>query len=159
MIAHITERRRASEKTVLVVMAIRLVDAGVETQLRGVAFKAKVLLIGIRDEDLLPARIETIQVGIGILLAHVEVGEVVLQAVVVGVAEDADSEIGIVKDEAAEIAHERLYANPRRDEVVVVRKITDVNFQERLLEREEILLSGGAMVLRAAGVGIEGIRF
>ena len=66
--------------------------------------------------------------------------EVVLPAIVVVVAEDADAEVRVVEDEAAEIAHEWLNAEARRDEVVGVGQIADVKFEKRFLQREEILL-------------------
>ena len=70
---------------------------------------------------------------------HFEGSDVVLPAVVVVVAENADAEIGVVENEAAKIAHERLNAEARGNEIVIVRQVADVNFAERFLEREEIL--------------------
>ena len=75
-----------------------------------------------------------VQVGVGVLLAHVETGEVVLQAVVVVVAEKADAEIGVVENEPAKIAHKRLNPETRRNEIVVVGEIANVQLEEGFLE-------------------------
>src|SRR5205085_12171927 len=109
--------------------------------LRRVALPNKILLKNVRDKDLLIARVEFIQIGIGVLLAHVEPDHVVLPEIVVVVAEDADAEIRVVENEAAEIAHEWLDAKARGNEIVIVREITDVDFRERFLKRIPLLLA------------------
>ena len=126
-------------------MPVGFVEVRVETELRGVALGEKILAKNIRDQDGLIARIEFVQVRIGVLLEHVEGGEIVLPAVVVVVAENAHAEIGVVENETAKIAHERLNAEARRNEIVVVREIAEMDFGERFLERKEILLSAGAV--------------
>src|SRR5213075_2344686 len=73
--------------------------------------------------------------------AHVERDEVVLPAVVVVVAEEPDAEVRIVENESAEIAHERLDPETRREEVVVVRQVAEMDFAERFLERVKIFAS------------------
>ena len=65
------------------------------------------------------AAVELVEIGIRVLLHHVERRDVVLPAVVVVVSKNPDTEIGVVENEAAEIAHERLDAEPRRHEVVI----------------------------------------
>ena len=70
---------------------------------------------------------------------HVERGEIVLPAVVVVVAEDPDAEVGVVKNETAEVAHERLHPDAQRNEIVIVRQIAQMNFSERFLKRPEFL--------------------
>ena len=87
------------------------------------------------------ARIEFVQVRIGVLLAHIERGEIVLPAIVVVVPENPDAEVRVVEDEAAEIAHERLHPDAHRDEIVIVRKVAQMNFGERFLQRPEFFFA------------------
>ena len=77
----------------LVEVPLTAVEVRVKAELCRVAFPNKILLEDIRDKDLLIARVEFIQVGIGVLLAHVEPDHVVLPEIVVVVAEDADAEV------------------------------------------------------------------
>ena len=83
---------------------------------------------------------------------HVEGGDVVLPAVVVVVAENARAEIGVVEDEPAKIAHEWLNADARRNEIVIVREIAQVNFAERFLERVKFFVARRVLQSR---IGIE----
>ena len=112
--------RGPHDQSILVVVAARLIEAGVKAELCGVAFGEEILSVDIRDEDPLIARVELVEVRVGVLLAHVEEGEIVLKPVVIQVAENPDSEVGIIEDEPTEIAHERLHAEARGDEVVIV---------------------------------------
>ena len=79
-----------------------------------------------------------------------------MPAVVVVVAENARAEIGVVKDEAAKIAHEWLNADTRGNEIVIVRQIADVNFAERFLERVPIFFTRRVLQSR---IGIDHVRF
>ena len=63
--------------------------------------------------------------------------------IVVVVAENADAEIRVVENEAAEIAHERLNAEARGEEIVIVRQVAEVNFPKRFLERIPIFVPRG----------------
>ena len=156
MIAHAADRRRPGDEIVLVVMAARAIEVGVKAQLRRVTLREKILSENIRNQDLLIARVELVQVRVGVLLEHVESGEIVLPAVVVVVAENARAEIGVVEDEPAKIAHERLDAETRRNEIVVVREIANVNFAERFLERRPIFIARRVL---QSWIGIEHTRF
>ncbi len=86
-------------------------------------------------KNLLIAPVELIEVRVGILLEHVERGDVVLPEIVVVVAENADAEIGVVENESAEIANEWLNAVAGRNEIVIVGQVADMNFRECFLER------------------------
>ena len=88
-----------------------VVEVGHETEFAGVTFPNQILPENVRDINLLVAPAELVQVGISVLLQHVEGGDVVLPAVVVVVAENARAQIGVVENETAEIAHERLNAD------------------------------------------------
>src|SRR5437764_12749595 len=128
------DRRRPGDEIVLIVVARCFVEVRMEAELRGVAFRKKILPENVEHDDALIARVELIEIGISVFLAHVERDDVVLPPVVVVVAEEAEAEIRIVKDEAAEIAHERLNPKARRKEMVVVRQVADVNSPERFRE-------------------------
>ena len=127
-----------------------------KAQLGRVTFREKILAENIGDQDLLIACVELVQIRVGVFLEHVEGGEIVLPAVVVVVAEDARAEIGVVENEAAKIAHEWLNAETRRNEIVIVREIADVNFAERFLERRPIFVARRVLQSR---IGIEHARF
>ena len=130
-------------KSVLVVVPLAAIEVGVKAQLRGVALGEKILAENIRDEDLLIAPVELVQIGVSVLFEHVESGHVVLPEIIVVVAEDADAEIRVVENEAAKIAHERLNAEARGNEIVIVRQIADVDFGKRFLERRTNLFPRG----------------
>jgi len=84
-----SKRFWASEKADFVIVRAPAVEVHVETGLGGVAFPEEILAVEIGDEDLLVSGIESIEIGVGVLFPHVEKGEIVLEAIVVGVAENA----------------------------------------------------------------------
>src|SRR5689334_23168309 len=104
MVRDRADRSRPGQKSILVVVPAVVVEIADEAELARVAFPNQVLPKNIRDVDLLIARIELVQVRIGVLLAHVEGGEIVLPAIVVVIAEKADAEIGVVKNKTAKVA-------------------------------------------------------
>src|SRR6185503_18129043 len=105
------------------------------------------------------AVVKRVQLGVRILLAHVERGETVLKAIVSPVAEDARTEIHIVENKAAKVRVERLQTAPERDEIVVVRQVPQMDFHERLLQGEERLgafrVSFGAKAVGGTDLAIE----
>src|SRR2546423_11095976 len=107
MVGHGADRRRPRDEPVFIVMPAVIVEIADEGELAGVTFPNQVLPKNIRDINLLLARIELIEVGISVLLAHVERGEIVLPAIVVVIPENPDAEICVVKNKTAKIAHER----------------------------------------------------
>src|SRR6266404_3058236 len=108
MIGHGADRRRPGDEPVFVVMPAVVVEVADERELPGVAFPNQVLPENIRDVDLLLARVEFVEIGIRVLLAHVERGEIVLPAIVVVVPENPDAEIRIVENESAKNTKEQL---------------------------------------------------
>ena len=78
-------------------------------------------------------RSKRVEAAVGVLLQPVEEGQVVLVAVGRVVAEEADAEVGVAEDEAAEVADERLRAGADRDEVVVRREVAQLPLVEELL--------------------------
>src|SRR3981081_4425350 len=139
MIGHGANRRRPGDESVLVVVAAVVVEVADEDELAGVPFPDQILPENIGHVDLLMAAAELVQVGISVLLQHVERGDVPLPAVVVVIAENADAEIGVVENKTSEIAHEWLNADARRNEIVVAREIAEVELTESFLERIKFL--------------------
>src|SRR6266498_399285 len=92
-----------------------------KTQLAGVTFPYQILPEDVGHVNLLLTPAELIQIRVSVLLEHIECGDVVLPAVVVVITKDADRKVGIVENEAAEIAHKRLDAGAQRNEIVIVR--------------------------------------
>ena len=127
-------------------MPTGVVEICQKTELAGITFPNQILPENIGQVNLLLTPTELIQIGVRVLFEHVEGSDVVLPAVVVVIAEDADAEVGIVENEAAEIAHERLNAGAQRNEIVIVRQVTQVDLAKGLLQGEEFLFPCGALL-------------
>ena len=141
MIAHSSNRRGTRDEIVLVEVPLAAIKVGVKAQLRGVTLGKKILAENIRDENLLIAPVELVQIGVSVFFEHVEGDYVVLPEIVVVVAENADAEIRVVEDETAKIAHERLNAEPGGNEIVIIRQVADMNFRKCFLERIPIFFA------------------
>src|SRR5262245_26861814 len=94
----------------------------------------EVLVIPVRDNNVLRPILERVETRVGILLLLPEVDEVVLVAVAVGGAEEADGSVDVGEDEAAEVAHERLRPRTDGDEVVLRARIRQLVLDEPFLE-------------------------
>src|SRR5205085_4925125 len=105
MIDHGADRRRPGDESVFVVVPAVVIEVPDKRELAGVTLPNQVLPENVRDVDLLLTRIKLVEIGISIFLAHIEGGEIVLPTVVVVVPKNPGAEIGIVKNEAAKIAH------------------------------------------------------
>ena len=68
-------------------MPAGIVKVGVEAKLSGIAFGEKILTIEIKDDDPLITRVELVQIGVGVFLAHIEKDKIVLPPIVIVVAE------------------------------------------------------------------------
>src|SRR3546814_1777656 len=66
-----------------------------------------------------------------------ESGEIILKAVVVAIAEQADAELAVVEQETAKIALERLDADADRMKVVSVAVVAEMLVDEGFLHAEE----------------------
>ena len=96
----------------------------------------EILPVKVGDRDALFAKIERVQAGVRVLLETIEHSQVVLIAIRRVVAEGANAEVGVVEDEAAKVAVERLRSDADGDEIVVRRQISELPFVEELLHRE-----------------------
>src|SRR5262245_42489636 len=110
-----------------------VIEVGVKANLGGVTFPQEILPVRVCNQHELVARIELIQPGIAVLLAHIEHGQVVLPAVIRVVAKNARSQVDVVEEESAKIAAEGLVAKSACNEIVVVRQVAQMEFQKRLL--------------------------
>src|SRR5437660_12406219 len=126
MVGNCADRRGPRNEAVFVVMPTAVIEVRQETELASVTFPNQILPEHIGQVDLLPTPAELIQVGVGVLLEHVEARDVVLPQVVVVIPENPNAKIGIVEDKPAEIAHERLDTGAQRNEIVIVRYVADV---------------------------------
>src|SRR5438105_5499716 len=127
-------------------MAAVVVEVGEKRELAGVTFPNQILPENVRGINLLRTSREFVEIRIGVFLKHVEPGDVVLPAVVVVIAENPDAEVRIVENETAEIAHERLNAGTKGNEIIVVRQIAQVEFAEGFLQRPEFFFAGRAVL-------------
>src|SRR6185312_15088952 len=108
------ERFGASQVAILIVMRAAVIEVRVKTQLRRVAVPEEVLPIDVCDKNILAAPPELIQLGVRVLLVHVEHDHVVLPAIVVVIAKQTRGEIHVVENKSAKIAVERLVAESAR---------------------------------------------
>src|SRR2546421_7733540 len=123
-----------------------VVEVGEKRELTGITFPNQILPENVRGINLLRTSREFVEVGIRVFLEHVEPGNVVLPAVIVVIAENPDAEIGVVENETAEIADERLNAGAQGNEIVVVGKIAQMEFAERFLQRPEFFFARRAVL-------------
>ena len=139
-VAEAAQRCRAHERIVLVVVPLAVVEVEMHGRLRGVAFHQEILLVEAGDDDLLVAGVEHVQAAVSVLLAEVEIGEVVLPLVVVPVPKEPRAKVRIVENEPAEIRNKWLDAEARSPEVVVVGKVAEVILEEQLLDADEVFV-------------------
>ncbi len=120
----VPDRQRPHQEAVIVVIDLAALVVGVADigDLRGEAGNRQVLAIEIGDEDVVLAQLlaDVVEAAVGVLLQPAEIGEVVLPAVVVAVAEQAHAELAVLEQEAAEIGRERLDADAHRIEIVAL---------------------------------------
>src|SRR2546423_241989 len=121
MVGDCADRRWPRNETILVVMSAGVIEIGQKAQLARITFPNQILSENVSYVNLLFAPTELIQVRVSVLFEHIEGSDVVLPAVVVVIAENTNAEVGIIENEAAKIAHERLDARPHRNEIISVR--------------------------------------
>ena len=140
----------------------RVVLVGKKTEFRGVALRKEVLNVNVSNLYLLLARLEGVETAVGVLLQHVEVGQVVVDAVRTQVPEDSHSRLFIREDEAAKVAVELLNAGSDRHEVKVRTKIVEFQFEEPFLQAHMRVEPVGACfdvdVDYAAFLGLEEVQ-
>src|SRR5262249_26283205 len=105
------DRIGAHQKAVLVKLEAGVVVVGGGAELRRVTGKDEVLDVIIRDDEVLVAVVERIQLAVGVLFEWAEIDEVELLTVGVAVAEQAHAAVDVAENEAAKVAGERLTAN------------------------------------------------
>src|SRR5208337_1260172 len=131
---HAPDRSRTHQETVGVKVNRGIVLVGKKAEFRGVALGKKVLNVNVGNLYLLFTRLEGIETAVGVLLQHVEVGEVVVDAVRTQVPEYSHSRLLIREDEAAEVAGELLNSGTDRHEVKVRTQVVEFQFHEPLLQ-------------------------
>src|SRR3954454_11365020 len=99
-------------------MDMSQVAIDVVAELGGIALREEVLNVDIRHSDILVARFECIQAAVGVLLQEIETRQVVLNAVVPQVPEEAKARLLFRKNKAAEVAGELLRAGADGEEVI-----------------------------------------
>src|SRR5688572_26964671 len=104
VVANRPEQLWPREKSIFVVVRAAVVEVRVEAQLRGVSLPDEVLAKHIGDDHFLMSRLEGVQIGIGVLLAHVEDGEIVLHPIVIEVAKEPERQVGVRENKSAKIA-------------------------------------------------------
>src|SRR5207249_5634276 len=90
VIGNRANRRGPRNKAVFVVVPAGVIEIGQESQLTGITFPNQILPENVGDQNLLITPAKLIEVRIGVLLEHVKGGDIVLPAVVVVIAENAD---------------------------------------------------------------------
>src|SRR6185369_7537775 len=104
-----SEDGRTHRESVLIVMERLVVTIVMVAEFYRVALLESILPVQVGYIDLLIACIEGVQAAVGILLEHLEVGQVELVPICFEVAEQTSAKVAIVEDETAEVAVEALY--------------------------------------------------
>src|SRR3954469_18673980 len=133
MISDCANGSRANDVAVFIIMGAAVIEIRVKAKLRGVALPKKILAIQIRDDHFLVAIVEGVQFGIGVLLAHVEAGDIVLKTIIIPIPKNAAAEIDVIKNKTAKIRIESLVTAAYRHKIIIVRKIAQMQFAKRLL--------------------------
>src|SRR6516165_994323 len=123
--ANLVRQRKADwrwthQEAVLIDEERRLIVIVERAEIQRVASGQEIAPVQVGRIDLLATRPPAVQAAVGVLLQHVEVGQVVLKDVVVERAEQARAGLLIAKDEPAKIAGEALNADAQAGEIVVV---------------------------------------
>ena len=139
-------RGGSDQEPVGVEVLVAAVVEDVQVEHQGVARREEVLNEEVDDAEVLRARVEQpVQSAVRVLLQGTEVDGVVLIPIRPEVAEQAEAQLVVAEDEAAEVAGEALDTGPGRDEVVVGTDITQVILDEQLLEALEGVVARGAL--------------
>src|SRR5690348_9616636 len=85
------------------------------------------------------AAIKSIQFAVGVFLEKLKIRHVVLDAIAVQIAENAQSGLFVDKQEASKVSVELLNPRPRRNEVIVGAEILQLYFDESFLQAEMIV--------------------
>src|SRR5207245_2252905 len=103
---------------ILIIMNTPVVEICMKTEIGGVAFPKEILAIDVANEHDLVAGIKRVQLGMGVLLAHIKNSQIVLPSIVGVVAKQASAEINVVENKSAKITPERLIAETGGDEII-----------------------------------------
>src|SRR5271168_3894502 len=122
--------RGAHEKTVVVVMNAGIILVPRADKFGGVTGKEKVLKIDVSQNNLLMAAIEGVEAAVGVFFEHLEVHGVVLDAVAVPIAENAQAGLLVDKEKSAEIGVELLNAGAGGDEIVIIAEVVKLHLDE-----------------------------
>src|SRR5262249_39064609 len=136
-------RRRPNQKPVLIDEERRLIVIVERAEVERVALGEEIAPVEVRSVHLLPARPPAVETAIGILLQHVEVRDVVLNNVVVQVAEEPRARLFVAEDQPARVAGETLDAYAKAGEI-----------EERLTRAQPLL----RVEFLHADVGIGAVR-
>ena len=138
-----TERGGALDEAVGIVETIIAVVVEDDRRLRGETGPGEILTIDIGEQDIVvPRRFgDVVQPGIEILLEPTEVGKIVLPAIVVAVAKQADAGLRILEQEAAEVGRKRLDANAQAIEVVARIHIAKMLVDPQFLHAEKAVVA------------------
>src|SRR5580658_9628449 len=83
--------------------------------------------------------VKGVEAAVRVFLEHLKIRGVVLDAVAVPVAENAQAGLLVHKEESAEVGIELLNAGTSRDEIVIIAKIPELHFGESFLEAAVIV--------------------
>ena len=112
--------------------------------LRCVSREQEILAIRVGDDDLLIAQRHGIQPAVGVLLQKIEIGDVVLPAIRIEIAEDTQARLLFDEQKTAKIAIESLNARTYRDEIEIRPDVVQFDFAECFLQAEVRIQARGA---------------
>ena len=147
--AQIADQRWAHRKAILVRFDVAALAIGVpgEADLAGEADERKILMVDIRVQHPILARAlrHIVEAAVGVLLKPPDADQIILEAVVVAVAEQPDRELLVVEQETAEIELQRLDADPNAIEIVARRHVAQMIIDESFLHAHEVVEARSAL--------------
>src|SRR5207253_4150505 len=109
-------------------LAALAVDVPGDARLSGQADERKILAedVGVQDPVVARRLQDVVEPRIGVLLKPPDRRQIILEAVVVAIAEQADAELLVLEEETAEIEVERLDTDADGIEVETARDVADM---------------------------------
>src|SRR5580700_10059157 len=140
----VADRRGSHENAVVVVVHARIVFVPRTDKFGGVAREEKILEIDVSQYNLLMAALERVEPAVRVFLEKLKIHGVVLDAVALPIAKDAQAGLFIGKKKASEVGIELLNARASRDEIVVVAEVAELHFDKGFLQAGMIVKTVGA---------------
>ena len=143
LVDDVPNRRRADQEAVVVIVQARIVFVPRGDKFCRIAGKKEILQISVPKHHLLVAAVERVQAAVCVFLEEVKVGEVVLDAVTMQIAEDTQCGFFVNKQKTAKVRIELLNSRAGRNEIIIGSKVVEFDLDEGFLEAKILVESVG----------------